>query len=350
LSYFVHAERIVRTAQQVVTKTQYDVLLFSLRPEYFDPDEFINFQDGPIRSVTFISSIQQLLTIGRTFDVAIMISTLIQSDHIALYHMRKENLADFIFVWTFDNHHDRYSNMIINSLADVIVPSHKFCANYMRSPCAILGAHVPLATNQWSRAKARILFAASMQLARRDGLHGSFVTWRFDADRAKFAAECQARLPDNAISLLDPSERHRYFNQSVEERWRDWASHKVELVLPLSFDLSFRFFDSLLVGQVPLVPTWCHDFDEVIPVAMQEALPVIRFGTSTAEAVEIAWQEAIRRFDADGEAGMLRRHTYAIENHHLVNRLKAICSQINDVATAKSIPCTVDDEGVGFVL
>jgi hypothetical protein len=286
--------------------------------------------------------------VGRTVDVAIMCNHVMPSDHAALFQMRKENLADFFFVWTFDNHHHPTNNVIINALADVIVPSHKFCANYMRSPCTILGAHVPLGTNQWSRAKARLLFAASMKLARRDGLHGGFVRWH--EDRNKLAAECQARLPENAIRLIDPNKRHSYFSLSAEERWHDWASHKVELVLPLMCDLSFRVFDSLLVGQVPLVPTWCKDLDDVIPVAIQEALPIIRFGTATAEAVEIAWREAIRRFDADGEAGMLRRHTYALENHHLVNRLKAICSQIIDIATPKNIRCTVDNEGVGLVL
>ena len=230
--------------------------------------------------------------------------------------------------------------------------SHQFCANYMRSPCTILGAHVPLASNQWSRARARHLFAASKQLARRDGLHGGFVTWRLQEleDREKLVSECLAYLPENAIRVIDWRERQSYFGQSAEDRWHDWASYKVELVLPMKFDLSSRFFDSLLVGQVPLVPTWCRDLNDVIPVAMQETLPVIRFGAATAEAVEIAWREAIRRFDADGEAGMLRRHAYALENHHLVDRLKAICRQINDVATPKSIHFTADGEGVGFVL
>jgi hypothetical protein len=350
LTYFdVQLQRIIGAARQVATKKQYDVLLFSQRPEYFDTDEFTDFQDHRIKSVAFTSSIQQLSTVGRTFDVAIMCNHVAPSDLAALFEMRKENLADFFFVWTFDNHHHRDANMIVNALADVIIPSHKFCANYMRSPCTILGAHVPLGTNQWSRAKARVLYAASMRLARRDGLHGGFVTW-WDEDRIKLAAECRARLPENAIRLIDRNERHSYFGLSAEDRWHEWASHKVELVLPLTCDLSFRLFDSLLVGQVPLVPTWCKDLDDVIPVEMQEALPVIRFGTATAEAVEIAWREAIRRFDAGGEAGMRRRHLYALENHHVVNRLKAICSQIDDVATPKNIPCTVDDEGVGFVL
>jgi hypothetical protein len=348
--YFdVQLQRIVGAARQVATKKQYDVLLFSHRPEYFDCDEFVDLHGRLISSVVFISSIQQLLTIGRTFDVAIMCSTVMPSDHTALCQMRKENLADLFFVWTFDNHHSQYTNVTINALADIIVPSHKFCANYMRSPCSILGSHVPLATNQWSRSKAKSMLAASMQLSRSNGLHGGFVAWEV-GDRIKLAAECRARLPENAIRLIDPKDRYSYFGQSAGERWYDWASHKVGLILPVMCDLPLRFFDSLLVGQVPLVPTWCHDLDHVVPVAMQETLPIIRFGTATVEAVEIAWQEAIRRFDADGEAGMLRRHTYALENHHLVNRLEAICSQISDIATQKNIACTVDNEGVGFVL
>jgi hypothetical protein len=280
-----------------------------------------------------------------------MCSHIMPTDHIALYQMRAKNIADFIFVWTFDNHHNWYSNVVANALADVVVPSHKYCANYMRSACTILGTHIPLATNQWSRARARALFAASAQLARRDGLHGSFVDHK-DAggDRAKFANECRAKLPENAIRVIDVTERHSYFDQSAEDRWHDWARHKIELVLPITCDLSFRVFDSLLVGQVPLVPSWCRDLDQVIPLAMQQTLPVMRFGAPTVQAVEIAWREAIRRFDAGGEAGMLRRHMYALENHHLANRLKAICSQINDVVLPKNICFTADQDGIGFVL
>ena len=61
---------------------------------------------------------------------------------------------------------------------------------------------------------------------------------------------------------------------------------------------------------------------------------------ATAEAAETTWREAIRRFDADGVAGKLRRHAYALV-------LKAICSQIDRLPTCESIRPTA---GGGFIL
>jgi hypothetical protein len=354
MNYFdIQLRRIRDAARSIATREPFDVLLVSHHPEYFDASEFTNFHEGAIKSLTFIPDFQQLTVISKTFDIAIVCSNVIMPDQQAMFRIREKNLAGFVFVWTFDNHHDRAANLIVNALADVVVPSHKFNVNFMRTPCTLLGSHVPLGTNQWSRDRARNLFASSSRLERKDGLHGSFVDWDFVgkvAQRQNLARECQAKLPGNAIKLIGSNERQSYFGLSPEQRWYDWASHKTELVLPLECDLSFRVFDSLLTGQIPIVPTWCYDLDGVVSPELQNSLPIIRFNTPTADAIEAAWREALQRFDVDESDGALRRHVYALNNHHIVNRIQAICNQVKVVAQAKDIHCTIDREGVGFVL
>jgi hypothetical protein len=309
MNYF-HSQlrRIVAAAQVVGRREPFDVLLVSNRPEYFD--------------------------IG---------------DQDAMFQIRARSLAEFLFVWTFDNHHSAAANLAVNALADVVVPSHKYCARFMRTPCTLLGFHVPLSTNQWSRATARRLFANSAHLVRQDGLHGGFISWEI-GERNKLLQDCRAKLPSNAITLIDNNARQSYFDQSPEQRWHDWASHKVGFILPVTFDLSGRLFDSLLTGQVPIVPTWCHDLDEVISTELQNSLPVIRFDTASVEAVESAWQKALQRFDADGHVGALRRHSYAVDNHHLINRIQAICAQVKVISKSEDITFAAEPEGMGFDL
>lgn len=149
------------------------------------------------------------------------------------------------------------------------------------------------------------------------------------------------------IRREDPT---RYFSLAAEDRWRDWAEYKVGLILPYHFDLPIRFFDSLLTGQVPIVPTWCRDFDHVIPPHVQQSLPVVRLAEASVEAIRAAWREALTRYDADGDQGAQRRHLFALEHHHLANRLEEICGQVVPVAAAEGLRLDVDATSVGFVL
>ena len=106
--------------------------------------------------------------------------------------------------------------------------------------------------------------------------------------------------------------------------------HKVSICLPLSGDLSQRLFDALLTGQIPIVPDDIHDLDHIIPAALQAELPVIRFAKYTAAAVAEAHAKALRAFDRDGEAGILRRHRFAL-GHTFAPRVRSILGTLRDI-------------------
>src|SRR5262249_56311851 len=91
LRYFnLQLQRIVETARQVAAQEPYEVLMFSHRPEYFDADEFTDFRNNAVRSVVFVSDIEQLLAIKRAFEVAIMCSHVATPfDQAALFEMRR---------------------------------------------------------------------------------------------------------------------------------------------------------------------------------------------------------------------------------------------------------------------
>ncbi len=336
VDYFTRQlKRIVEAAQRVGGLQDFDVLFVTNRPEYFDISEFNSLCGGTIRSVTFVSNSRQLPEIKRSFDIGIVCSHVTDGDVDAMIHIRASNLVQFLFVWTFDNHHNFLSNVRVNALSDAVVPAHNFCAGYMRTPSTVLGQHVPISTHQWSRETARRFFAETALAERKDGLQGGFISWSI-GEREDLIKKCQVSLPDNAITILDSAWRQNYFDKSPRQRWDEWASYKAGLILPLTFDLSGRLFDSLITGQVPIVPTWFHDLDIVIPLEVQQSLPIIRFSEASVEAVEGAWKEALRRFATDGSQGALRRHRFAIDHHHLVNRIQAICHQVRQIASSTS--------------
>ncbi len=323
--------RIRAAAAAVAARRQWDVLMIVRRGEGVDATEFAAGLPAPIRSLRLVRTAEELDALEGPFDLCVVCVRVVDEE-LLLKRVRERCLAPLIVMWGWDNHHSRKRNLQISQLTDLVVPAHSYCAAYLLSPHTILGGQVPLGTYQWSRATASVLFARHRDRPRDDAIHGGFVPWRIAPERAAFVNKLRNGLRGHALNLLPGEGRTRYFERDPEDRWLDWASHKVGLILPFHKDLSTRFFDSLLTGQVPVVPTWCRDFEKIIDEAAANSLPIVRLEKPTVPAVKVAWHGAIERYDADGAAGAERRHRFALENHHLVHRLAPLCREVRALA------------------
>ncbi|MDZ4734717.1 MAG: hypothetical protein SGJ07_00070 [Rhodospirillaceae bacterium] len=342
--------RVTEAARAVVARRDWDILIIARRSEGLDETELAAGLVPPVRSITLVRDIHQLEALDRRFDVCLLCNR-VTDDELLLKRVRERRLADFIAIWTWDNHHSRRRNLQIAALGDLVLPGHRFCDGYLKSPQTVLGAHVPLGTNQWSRARAASLFRQFRKAPRDDALHGGFIGWRIVPERATLVRACMEALDGHALRVLGSEGRRGYFALDPADRWRDWSQHKVGLVLPFDRDLSTRFFDSLLTGQVPILPDWCEDIDTVVPEAIQRALPVVRFSEASVPAIEAAWREALARYDEQGADGAMRRHLFALDNHHFGLRLPKIWSEIEALAAPDvEIAIEASDGGVGPVL
>jgi hypothetical protein len=155
-------------------------------------------------------------------------------------------------------------------------------------------------------------------------------------------------IPGNALRLMEPNDRDPYFKLSAEERFQDWAKFKVSIAVPVSDDLPLRVFDALIAGQIPIVPTSCKDLDSAIPTDVQSKLPVIRVGDVSPEAVEAGWRSALKRFDEMGMQGIIERHEYARDNHHISCRIADISEYVKALA-GEQMSLVVDDWSIGLV-
>lgn len=80
----------------------------------------------------------------------------------------------------------------------------------------------------------------------------------------------------------------------------------------------------MLSGQVPIVAVDTWDIDSVIPPHIQAELPIVKFDVYDPEVVRQAWLRAVEAFDRGGEAGIRRRHKYALTNHMFCKRIDEI--------------------------
>jgi hypothetical protein len=352
-SYFHEtANRVKQALRSIKGKSQLDVLLFSMRPEYFAVDDLLDTSVSAIRSITFASSEADLQHLRSTFDLAIICSH-IMSEQRAEFIIRGRRMASCLAVWTWDNHHNPYDNARSNALADLVLPGHSFCSDRILTPHAVLAQHFPLPTSQWARRMTSKLLETSITNSRSDALYGGFVLWG-GSSRDGLLRSLSQDIPDNAITLLDAAKRGApgsYFLRSPEEQFSDWLGHKVSVVLPFANDLSMRVFDALIAGQVPIIPNSCFDLDVVIPPELQRELPIVRFEELSVPGIQEAWRTALLRYDELGLQGVYRRHRFACDGHHVSVRLRQIVEYLMGLAHEDiSLNVKVAEESVGLLL
>lgn len=232
--------------------------------------------------------------------------------------------SGLIAVWMWDNHTSYVSNVMTAAAADLVFYSHAPHSAYLYTPASAVCGHIPACSAQWGRREAEALFLEFGLRQRQHKLLTNYVNYDYAPERNAAIATIRERIPEANILVMPAGDRSRYFALSPAQRFAEWASHKITVILPISDDLSTRFFDALLCGLVPIVPTNIPDVDVIISETEQMRLGIVRINSYDSDEICAAVQQAFVNFDALGEAGILARHQFVLENHMLINRMTAI--------------------------
>lgn len=262
---------------------------------------------------------------ANSFDHIIQLCHVQQDfDDIAGY--RSRGFQGAVTAWFWDNHHNYWENRRTAEAADLVVPGHAFCADYLTNREALMMSPVPLCVTQWGRAEARALFADFGDTDRSDALSGGFVDYRMSNKRSRLVTDLVAAGASNALLLLRESDLSPYFGLSPAQRFAGWCSYKTSLCLPLRRDLSQRFFDAWLTGQVVVVPEETADLISVLPED-QRRRHMVTFRKWTVEDVMAAQERALRLFDEGGIDGVRERHELAASRHMFADRIRTLIDQ-----------------------
>jgi hypothetical protein len=145
--------------------------------------------------------------------------------------------------------------------------------------------------------------------------------------RDRFLKEVRKAFPSSEVHSIRYDQQH-WFAKKVFERFAEMAGHKVALSVPVNNDVSMRIFDTLVTGQIPLVPFGLPGLEAAIPVALQRSLPVISFQPNDIASLRDAYARALAAFDAGGLAAADARHLYAMDSHFGYHRLADILDHI----------------------
>jgi hypothetical protein len=259
-----------------------------------------------------------------------------------LWGLRQKAPHILIAVWLWDNHLGSVNNLRMSVAADYVFASHHYKADYLANPVSVMGHHVPLCSAQWSVAEAARIFRTGIGAPRSNKLLVNYVDYPFSW-RSPLLKKLKSDFPEADVLLMDPNDRTRYFEKTREERAQEWLSYKTTIILPVDKDISTRVFDGLLAGQVILVPDQIVDFDDVVPPDVQQRLGIVRLPDYEITTIARCAEQALRLYDEGGEAAAVARHTYALENHMLVHRIKSMLENIRSVANGDIRPTFVAD-------
>jgi hypothetical protein len=259
----------------------------------------------------------------------------VQADYLEIESYRKRGYAGAVAGWFWDNHHEYFENQKTAAELDLVIAGHDFCRSYLKTATSVMLPSIALCTTQWTEREAEAFFSRSGGKPRSNELYGGFVRYATAAKRNRLIAELAERGYSDRVFLMSEANISRYFGLSRESRFDEWCSYKVSACLPVRRDLSQRFFDAWLTGQIPIIPGETADLLTYLPADVLDRHAVV-FADYTADGIEDAHKLALHKFDSAGPEGILERHRMALHGHLFHHRIRDIFKAVHDFAATAS--------------
>jgi hypothetical protein len=207
----------------------------------------------------------------------------------------------------FDNHHWHSVSIQLAAFADVYVPAHlgDLSVACRVNPMVMLG--VPCGTLQWSAEfvdNAVVQLGKSQRAANPFGKHSYYGRFK---NRNSILATLNQQYPE--VGFLEGD----FFAKTPEERWDEWAARRIHWVAPVFNDLPIRFFDALLSGGIPLIPSNLRPYLDFLGIP-HEFFECYR-PSDVIDASGIV-ARVNKRFEDQGVLGMYRRSDFCLHNFH----------------------------------
>jgi hypothetical protein len=225
-------------------------------------------------------------------------------------------------VHDFDNHH--WFDMSIQSavISDVYIPAHleNFAISGRINSNILEG--IPCGTIQWSKSFIAE-HATSLLTINREigpiGIHSYYESFRY---RNQVLKTINRQFPK--VGLLSGD----FHNRTPLDRWNEWVSHELHWISPVYNDLPIRFFDALISGGMPMVPTSLAPYLRFIGIPSDF---YITYSPSDLLNSSKLVQDASERFNGLGSAGIIERHAFAFKHFHvdsIINKIVSGCRNI----------------------
>jgi hypothetical protein len=230
-------------------------------------------------------------------------------------HLISQTPRTLYAIHDFDNHHWHDLSVQNACLADIYAPAHMsdYAEAARINPSILFGA--PCGTIQWTREfllERQVDITSSQRSASPLGMHSFYSKFKY---RNSVLATVGKHFPEVGLLTKD------FHGRTPEDRWNEWVSYELHWIAPVFNDLPIRFFDALVSGGLPLVPTG------IVPYLDALRIPPEFYGVYGAADLincEEFAQKMHEKFLRGGKEGMLHRFLFALDHYHVDAIIKKI--------------------------
>lgn len=221
----------------------------------------------------------------------------------------------------FDNHHWHEQSIKCALLADVYAPAHLSDFNLASRINPVVISCIPGGTIQWSKDFLLRHFPEMLKNERKTmplGMHSYYAKFKY---RNSVLATVNKQF--QTVGWLQKD----FHGRTDIGRWSEWIDFPVHWIAPVYNDLPLRFFDSLISGGMPLVPTGIKPYLNIL--GLPESFYVCY---TPADLINVAdfIESAICTFDKLGEEARLKRYTLTLESFHVDEIIYKLYSRARD--------------------
>ncbi len=213
-----------------------------------------------------------------------------------------------------DCHHWHQMSIHAALLADCYFPAHPVDHSLAVrvNPTVIRG--IPCGSIQWSARFLSEKLPILSTIRRSDlplGRHFYYERFKY---RNRVIATLGRHSQDTGIQTGN------FHQLTADERWSDWATHKIHWVVPVQDDLPIRFFDALVTGGIPMIPSGLLDF--VRSLGLSEHCMVYTPSDILDPTPLVA--RGLLEFDRGGAMGVVSRFVAGMRFGHLDRIISSI--------------------------
>lgn len=208
----------------------------------------------------------------------------------------------------FDNHHWHDHSIKCALLADVYAPAHLSDLALVSRINPVVVACIPGGTIQWGKTFLFKHFPEMLKNKRLSiplGMHSYYEKFRF---RNSVLATVNKHF--ESVGWL----KKDFHGRSDLERWAEWINYPIHWIAPVNNDLPLRFFDSLISGGIPLVPSGLKPYLNILGIPENFYICYTPFDLIQVKDFVAS---AVYRFEKLGEVGRMERHVLSLESFHV---------------------------------
>lgn len=254
-------------------------------------------------------------------SVAILTNNNISSAHRERLWVALTSLPSTVFIGhDFDNHHWTLMSLFTALLSDVYCPAHWGDYSLTSRFNGQVSPNIPCGSLQWSSQFIRDHVDLIFNTPRVDDPLGAHIFYPTHRYRNQVVATLSKSWPNIRFTTQE------FHARSMQSKFEEWVRHKLHFIIPVRNDLPIRFFDSLLTGGIPIVPTPLVGYLDQLGIPGD--LYITYSESDVLDATHLV-ARGVEKFNAEGLSGITQRHNYSRDRFSVDATIAALAATWN---------------------